>query len=98
MHYTVEMYLNEQNECIVEREVIVIEKIVKKEILKMCKDNKETIIKVEDIEYYTFPGDYFESELQAERNGYFWDDDLERWIKEITDHSTTVFERGVNHS
>lgn len=55
----------------------------------MAKDME--IVEIEGKEYYTFPADYFEDEATAEKEGYYWDDEINRWTKEITDDTTTIF-------
>lgn len=57
--------------------------------LDMIKDME--IITIDGVEYYTFPADYYEDEQAAEKDGYYWDDELDRWTKEIVDDTTTIF-------
>lgn len=59
------------------------------EELDMTKDME--ILEIEEVEYYTFPADYFKDEQAAEKDGYYWDDEVDRWTKEIVDATTTIF-------
>ncbi|WP_332651629.1 hypothetical protein [Lysinibacillus sp. 54212] len=49
------------------------------------------IIGIEGVEYYTFPADYYENEAAASKDGYYWDDEVDRWTKRIVDETTTIF-------
>lgn len=50
-----------------------------------------TIITINGTEFYTFEAEYFENEGAAEVSGYYWDDEVEKWTKEIVNEQTTAF-------
>lgn len=52
---------------------------------------KVKTIEIEGVEFYTFEASYFENETVAEASGYYWNDEIGLWTKEIIDNTTTVF-------
>ena len=53
-------------------------------------ENVKTL-KIGKKEYYVFEADHFENEAAAEKNGYYWNDDISKWTKEIINSTTTIF-------
>lgn len=55
----------------------------------MSKEVK--VIDIEGTEYYTVEASYFKNDAEAEQSGYYWDDEIGKWSKEIVDNTTTAF-------
>lgn len=54
--------------------------------------NKEAkIVEVDGTKFYAFEARYFENEYAAEMSGYYWHDEIGKWVKEIADNTTTIF-------
>lgn len=54
--------------------------------------NKEAnIVEVEGTKFYAFDASVFENEADAEGAGYYWHDEISKWVKEIADNTTTIF-------
>lgn len=41
------------------------------------------VLEIEGKEFYALNADYYANKEDAEREGYSWNEDMERWIKEI---------------
>lgn len=39
------------------------------------------IARLDEEEIHMKPADYFESEAEAEKEGFYWEDEIDRWLK-----------------
>ena len=49
------------------------------------------VVEIEGKEFYTIEAAYYENEMAAEIEGYYWNDAIDKWTKEILDDTTTIF-------
>ena len=53
--------------------------------------NSVEITEIDGKEFYILKASYFKNEREAELNGYYWDDEIDMYTKEITNNNTTAF-------